>query len=487
MGNAHQVESGKWVSIFPLAPAHLVGLGAFQLALVLMFFHTSWALFPLGGFVLIMLVAPLFPRWRLLMPVITKIKSKNSVVLTFDDGPDPLTTPMLLELLKRHEAKAVFFLVGQKVHDHPDLVKMIMDEGHEIGNHTMEHDVFLALKPIKRLSVSIDKCQDELESLGLRPRLFRPPAWIVRPGLWRILLEQGMVCVDARVKSLDLGNRRVSGMARRVLKRIRPGDIISLHDTTPGSSYSVSQWLEELEKIIEGIESMGLATACISKAYSGSRLHSSKSSGVEGVRFFYDSLAEDYDEEQTDRVQGALRQAEFQIAQKRLDDILMPHMNVLEVGAGTGRFTVELAKRAKRVQAVDLSPVMLQKLAQKAECLGLENIETVAADIRQVSLSGPYDLICSFSAFEYTPDLSQLLSVLSPLLSDDGTIYFTTAHTCFFRFFTQLGNAMRQGVWLHSRTLSEIKRAMEQAGLQVKILAKFGPLGMLVQAQGKKN
>ncbi len=469
--------------IFPLAPAHLIGLGAFQLASILAFIDPILALWPLSAFVLLMLLAPMVPGWRLLMPLMTRV-ADGSVVLTFDDGPDPETTPKILALLERYDAKAVFFLVGKKVHEYPDLVKKIMQAGHEVGNHTMEHDVLIALKPLRRLRKSIEDCQTEIQSLGFRPRIFRPPAWIVRPGLWRVLLEQGMSCVGSRVKAMDFGNRRISGMARRVLKKVRPGDIVSLHDTSSPSRFSASQWLDELEQILEGLASKNLRCRTISSMWTLGDTEDKP--GVGAVRFFYDSLAAYYDKEQKDRKQSALRTAEYNMVQTHLDKIVNPDAKVLEIGAGTGRFTIELAARAGEVTALDLSPAMIEKLKEKASRHGLKNIMTMACDIYEARLEGPFDLICSFSSLEYIADLQWLLRRLSEQLSPNGKIFFTTAHAGLARFFTQIGNAMRQGVWLHARRISEIKRLMAQANLEVEEISSFGPFGMLLSAQGRK-
>ena len=176
----------------------------------------------------------------------------------------------------------------------------------------------------------------------------------------------------------------------------------------------------------------------------------------------------------------------------RLERLLDGEQRVLEVGAGTGRFTVELARQARQVTALDVSAGMLAQLEARAREQGLDNITSVHGAAERTPLEGPYDLICSFSALEYTRDLEPLLKRLAGELAPGGRLFFTTAHTGPLRLWTQLGNAMRQGIWLKGRTMGEARRALERAGLEVEVIETHAlklPLlgGMLLEAISRER
>jgi len=98
----------------------------------------------------------------------------DKILFTFDDGPNPETTPIILEKLNEHSIKAIFFCVGENVERYPDLAKQIIDEGHLIGNHTISHKNINLLN-IKANS-SIAECSNIIEkTTGIEPKYFRPP------------------------------------------------------------------------------------------------------------------------------------------------------------------------------------------------------------------------------------------------------------------------------------------------------------------------
>ncbi len=478
----------------PLAPAHLIGLGALQAACVLLLIEPWWALWPLGGFVVLMGVAAFFPNWRLFMPVVSRGRSSAAVGLTFDDGPDPATTERLLELLERHGARATFFLVGRRAQAHPELVRRILDAGHEIGNHTQDHDVLLALRPRSRARRTIAECQRSLAGCGARPRVFRPPAWVVNPGLWRVLLENDLICVTASRRGLDFGNRRIEGLADRVLSRVRGGDLIALHDRAPKAPGGVDAWLAQVERLLAGLAERGLEPAALSAQLGRPVMEATAadpSDGLGAVRWFYDGLAADYDAEQDGHGQGGVRAAEREAILAGIDRLAPAGSRILEVGAGTGRFTLELARRADQVVAVDLSAAMLAVLTEKARARDLTCVQTRVGDLHRLPLEradgqGAFDLVCSFSVLEYTPDLDAAVAGLAGALRPGGWLWFTTAHAGLPRLIGQIGNAMRQGVWLHARTVGGVRRALTRAGLEGIEVRAFGPAGLLVEARARR-
>lgn len=461
-------------SACPLTPAHLTGLAAFQTSFVLAFADLRLAAVPLVIFLLLCIIAP-FAQWlRFFLPIARRgSKKKFSVAITFDDGPDPHTTPLLLDMLSGHAVSATFFVIGEKAEAYPELIRDILARGHEIGNHSYSHYKFLMLRGADTILKEIAACQNVLEQFGIKALAFRPPVGITNPALFGILIRLGMYCAGFSCRAADFGNRRVSGMSRRILGKVRAGDVILLHDRLPAQGISVQTWLGEIDDVLKGIKAKGFHAACLSEVIHRPVMEMADASmNPNMVRLFYDGLAGEYDAEQ-DR-HSMVRQVEQDMVLNRLPRVVRKTDAVLEIGAGTGRFTLELAKYSREVLAEDLSARMLEILRQKAENAGVSNIRTLQGDIRQMDLEGVFDVICAFSCLEYINDLEGLFRHLHPHLKKNGILYFTIAHRSFFRFFAQIGNAMRQGVWLHARSKREITRILKRAGFSPAELSAHG-------------
>ena len=110
--------------------------------------------------------------------------SSKRVALTFDDGPDPATTPLLLGVLKRHDIEAAFFPIGRKVEEHPEIIKQIDQEGHIIGNHTFRHAWWTNFMVGSALRREVGSAQEAIEdAIGKVPAYFRPPMGLTNPHL----------------------------------------------------------------------------------------------------------------------------------------------------------------------------------------------------------------------------------------------------------------------------------------------------------------
>ncbi len=241
-----------------ISPAHIAGVVAFSIAGFLLWIMPTLAIVPLGLFILLCLVAPFLTRAGFFLPVISRRNSgRNVAALTFDDGPDPEVTPLLLEVLRRHGVQATFFVVGVKVERNPELIREILSRGHTLGNHSCHHDPFLMLRSRTRLKEEIAHTQDLLAKFFVRPLTFRPPVGITNPRLAVVLRELGMYCVTFSCRAFDRGNRRIEGLATTILKKVRPGAIILLHDVTPSGGRGIAQWLAEMEQIFSGLKTKG--------------------------------------------------------------------------------------------------------------------------------------------------------------------------------------------------------------------------------------
>lgn len=245
--------------------ADWTGLISLLAAILLSFVDLRFSVVPLAGFVLLCLVAPFLPFMGYYLPVISRGKSgEQAVALTFDDGPDPLSTPELLRLLSKHRVQATFFVTGEKAFKHPDLVREIIRQGHSIGNHTYSHDNLLLLKGRNHLLNEIEKAQNVLRKLGVIPFAFRPPAGVTSPGLDPVLRCLNLYTVNFSCRANDCGNRRIRNLSKKILKRVHPDDIILLHDTRPKNDHLFSCWLKEMDSMLTGLEVKGLTVLPLS-------------------------------------------------------------------------------------------------------------------------------------------------------------------------------------------------------------------------------
>jgi len=170
--------------------------------------------------------------------------ARGEVWITFDDGPDPVTTPLLLECLARHEVRAGFFLIGDKARRHPELVRAIAAAGHVIGNHSQSHPAgrFWSLLP-GAMWRQIAGCQQTLTELtGRAPHLFRPPAGHHNPFVAAPLQTLGLKMVLWNCRGFDAVQRDPRCVLRLLEASLKPGAIVLLHD---GRVHSV-QLLEAL-------------------------------------------------------------------------------------------------------------------------------------------------------------------------------------------------------------------------------------------------
>jgi peptidoglycan/xylan/chitin deacetylase (PgdA/CDA1 family) len=153
------------------------------------------------------------------------------VALTFDDGPDPAATQNLLEVLRRHKIKAAFFPIGIKTRNYPEIIKRIDREGHILGNHSFRHAWWTNFLISGALDREIRMAQEAIDAaIGKAPAYFRPPMGLTNPHLTRALKKHGLSVVGWDVRPFDT-TANTEKVIKRILKKIRNGSIIVLHDT----------------------------------------------------------------------------------------------------------------------------------------------------------------------------------------------------------------------------------------------------------------
>jgi len=234
--------------------AEKTGVFALLTAFLLFFIVPSLAAIPLVLFLLLCFGAPFFPGLGFFLPVISRGKQgKGAVALTFDDGPSPLSTPILLDLLALYNLPATFFVVGEKAARHPDLITDILAHGHTIGNHSWNHDYFLMLRSQKALWKDIHQTQEILRKSEIQPLVFRPPVGITGPRLGKVLAQEGLIAVTFSCRAFDRGNRNIQNLAAKIIRHLQPGDIIMLHDLPPFQQSQSNYWQEELQNLFSAL------------------------------------------------------------------------------------------------------------------------------------------------------------------------------------------------------------------------------------------
>jgi peptidoglycan/xylan/chitin deacetylase (PgdA/CDA1 family) len=244
---------------WPLSVGERIGFWSFLMAILLAFVDIRLSLMVLAGFVLMCFAAPFFPGSNFYLPVVSRGSSgRKAVALTFDDGPDPQTTPELLRLLKKHRVAGTFFVNGRKAGLYPHLIEEILNHGHCVANHSFNHDVFMAFRSRHTVMRDIAAVQDVLRRHGIAPLAFRPPAGITSPRLREALQTMGMYAVNFSCRARDGGNRWLRHLSQKILRHLRPDDIVLLHDIPPRSAALLSLWVEEIDRVLEGIRTKGL-------------------------------------------------------------------------------------------------------------------------------------------------------------------------------------------------------------------------------------
>jgi len=175
------------------------------------------------------------------------------VTLTFDDGPDPVSTPELLKVLKSHDIQATFFPVGVKARDYPELIREIDREGHILGNHSFRHVWWTNFLISERLEREIQEAQEALAAIiGKVPAYFRPPMGLTNPHLRAKLRKQGLTVIGWDMRPFDT-RRSDDRVIEYVLRKVRNGSILLLHET----GRRPSKWAAFIDALATGLKDRG--------------------------------------------------------------------------------------------------------------------------------------------------------------------------------------------------------------------------------------
>jgi len=162
-------------------------------------------------------------------------REEKSIYLTFDDGPIPEVTPWVLDELKKYNAKATFFCIGENVQKHPEIFQRILSEGHSVGNHTFNHLNGWKTATSEYIE-NVDKAEAQMGNNSKfkiqDSRLFRPPYGKITSKQAKILQRKGFKIVMWDIISYDYdANTSPEKCLQNVLKNIKPGSVIVFHDS----------------------------------------------------------------------------------------------------------------------------------------------------------------------------------------------------------------------------------------------------------------
>jgi peptidoglycan/xylan/chitin deacetylase (PgdA/CDA1 family) len=203
----------------------------------------------------LMLYLLFHPRNQWLVANRSRVNGSHCVALTFDDGPDPIDTPRLLDILHEKHVKATFFVVGKRADQYPQIVRRAWDEGHLIANHTWSHrPLFCFLSP-GRLMAEIERGTESIRSIcGSRPHFFRSPVGLRHPLLGPYLRREGLEYASWSIRTCDTLSQNSDILVRRILNKVSNGDIILLHDHLPAGARPM---LEALPGVIDELRRRG--------------------------------------------------------------------------------------------------------------------------------------------------------------------------------------------------------------------------------------
>lgn len=164
---------------------------------------------------------------------------RKVIALTFDDGPDAAETREILELLKQYNARATFFVIGNRVERFPQLIKEEIAAGHEIANHTYDHTYFNGQRNSSFIQQELHKASDAIYKVtGIRPTLFRPPGGYYNEVMVNTIRQAGyqLILWSWHQDTEDWKAPPVSKIVNKVLNNARNGDIVLFHDHVEGKS-----------------------------------------------------------------------------------------------------------------------------------------------------------------------------------------------------------------------------------------------------------
>ena len=203
------------------------------------------------------------PRSQWIGRTLVRLPASRHVALTFDDGPDPAVTPVVLDMLDAHEARASFFCIGRRAAAHPALVREIVRRGHTVENHTWSHPYRFAAMGPWGMRREVGRTQEALTSLaGAAPRWMRAPGGLRSPLLDPVLALESLHHASWTRRGYDTVDRDAGRVVRRLTDGLAAGDVLLLHDGAAAWSQAGRPTvLDALPAVLRAVSAAGLLAA----------------------------------------------------------------------------------------------------------------------------------------------------------------------------------------------------------------------------------
>jgi peptidoglycan/xylan/chitin deacetylase (PgdA/CDA1 family) len=212
-------------------------------------------LIPVGLYIAISAYGSYFIQSNYYVKAYCRARSQEKVLaLTFDDGPHPVHTPVILDILEKYQVKAAFFVIGSEAEKYPHLLQKIHQQGHIIGNHSFEHNFAYSVKSKAQLIADADLC-DELirEIIKKTPSFYRPPYGVTNPNIRHLIQKKKYYCIGWSLRTYDTMAKSAKALSEKSLKQLQNGDVVLFHDR-------LAITCEALPAFLEGIKNKGFRT-----------------------------------------------------------------------------------------------------------------------------------------------------------------------------------------------------------------------------------
>lgn len=177
---------------------------------------------------------------------------KKTVMLSFDDGPHNPNTERVLDVLKKHNVKVLFCIIGKNISGNEAIMKRIVADEHLLANHSYSHAFWFDIWSTKKVIADIEQCQQLINQYQSNTKLFRPPYGVTNPNIAKALKKINLQSVGWNVRSYDTSSNDIEKIKQRVLKQLKPNAIILLHDRLDYSPKLVEELVIAIKK--EGYE-----------------------------------------------------------------------------------------------------------------------------------------------------------------------------------------------------------------------------------------
>ena len=193
-------------------------------------------------------------------------RGSNKIAITFDDGPIPVMTERILDVLDEHKVPAAFFCIGNRVNDYPMLTKRIFDSGHLVGNHSYWHGAMFDLQSVEKISRELVATDAAIQKvIQKKPAFFRPPYGVTNPMVAKAIKKGGYKTIGWSIRSFDSVAKNSHALLERVTHSLKGGDVILFHDYSPATLEILPEFLEYVTRA--GLKIVRLDELLKEKAY----------------------------------------------------------------------------------------------------------------------------------------------------------------------------------------------------------------------------